>query len=402
MNIGLTSKGEPCPLSLDHRLKHVYVAGKTGQGKSVLLENMMIEDLAEGRGFAFFDPHGTSARRVASAVPKHRMNDVIYFDPTADTPITFNPLHCVPEKRALIAEQFITTLHNLYPLSWGANLEYILLNTLRLLLENPGTTLADLKRVLVDDRFRASLLTNVTDEDLRRVWEDEFGGKERRQWNEEIRSTLNKVGRFTSVPALKNVLGAHSSVDLKEIMDRQKVLICDLSLGRVGRTPARLLGGLFVSGFAQTAETREDTDLPQFTLYIDECQNFITETFDTTLSEARKWKLSLVLANQYISQLPDDLRDAILGNAGTLISFQVGHKTAQHLAPEFDKTPHQLTTLDKYTAWVKLPEHDARVVYTNAPMKSKRDTFAAVVANTRSRYTKPLRAKQTPALVPQW
>lgn len=374
-------------LSLDDRRKHIYVIGKTGQGKSVLLENLMHADLAAGRGFAFLDPHGASAARLADHVPPSRIKDVIYFDPSESDPPSFNPLAGArtAEEKALRAEMVVNTIKDMWPESWGPNLDYILLNALRLALEGTNPSLLDIKPVLVDAGFRAKLLRRCRDDDLRAVWEDEFARKNEKQWHEEIRSTLNKVGRFTSVPALRNVLGRPASIDFADIMDSGKVLLCDLSVGRIGRRPANLIGAFIVSGFAAAAEKRSGE--PQdFGLYVDECRNFLTDAFDTTLSESRKWRLSLVLAHQYATQLPEHVRDAILGNVGTVIAFQSGAKSAALLAPELDKTAKQLIELPKYHAYVKLPEHEAKVCRMLPPFEGRGGRLRAVKNNTRARY----------------
>lgn len=376
-------------LSLADRRKHVYIIGKTGQGKSVLLENMMHADLAVGRGFAFLDPHGSSAARLADSVRTSRIKDVIYFDPSDSDPPSFNPLSGAetPEEKALLAEQTVHTIHDIWPESWGPNLEYILLNAVRLALESDNPTLLDIKPILVDRAFRVKLLSRCTDDDLRAVWEDEFEERKETEWRKEIQSTLNKVGRFTSVPALRNVLGRPATLDFTDIMDHGKVLIADLSVGRIGRRPANLIGAFLVSGFASAAEKRKGKPR-DFALYVDECKNFITDAFDTTLSESRKWRLSLILAHQYATQIPEHVRDAILGNVGTIIAFQSGAKSAALLAPEMDKVPKQLIELQKYQAYVKLPDHEAKVCKMSPPFQEEGGSLEAVKNNTRARYSR--------------
>ena len=390
MELG-TAGNEAVPFSLEDKLTHLHISGKTGQGKSVLLENMMFDDLAEGRGFAFLDPHGQSAERIADCVPKNRINDLIYLDPSHPDCPGFNPLHT--DDIALSAEHIVTTMRNIWPDSWGPRLEYILHSALRLLLYTDGTLL-DVKKVLVNRAYRQQLLDKLGDRDpdLRAIWEDEFAPKPDKQWQEEISSTINKVGRITPIPALRNVLG-RNSIDFSKIMDGGKILICNLNLKKLGRSPASLIGALIVSGFAQAAEARTGTPRP-FYLYVDECRNFLTETFETTVSESRKWKLGLVLASQYITQLPESLRDAILGNVGTLISFQVGANTARILADEFDKPFKLLTDLPKYNALIKLPGHDPRIMKTSPPRQMKCGYLTSVKNNTRARYAGKARKPQ--------
>jgi hypothetical protein len=331
-----TNIGAPLSLSESERRRHIYLAGKTGTGKSTLLLNLMLQDLAAGRGFALIDPHGDLAQTVADCIPPERIADTIYVDPLDEThAVGFNPLQRVPESaRPLAAEHFVSTLKAIYPDSWGPNLDDILYNAVRLLLDAPGSTLLGIRHLLINRNYRAKLLRYCADREIRAFWEGYWEGKAPKQQAEEMRSTLNKVGRFNADPVLRAMLGqSRSTIDIPAIMNSGKVLIVNLSKGRLGDKPAQLIGASLVSAFAQAAETR--TTIPEserrdFTLYVDEFQNYASLSFGTILSEARKWRLNLVLANQFLAQQP--LRDAVLGNIGTLVVFRVGSSDATILA----------------------------------------------------------------------
>lgn len=400
VNLGeRTVTGSPLWLSEAERRRHVYLAGKTGTGKSTLLLNLMLQDLAAGRGFALIDPHGDLAQTIADAMPSERIADAIYIDPTDPThAVGFNPLQRVPESaRPLAAEHFVSTVKAIYPESWGPNLDDILYNAVRLLLDAPGSTLLGIRHLLIDRRYREKLLRYCADREIRAFWESYWEGKAPKQQAEEMRSTLNKVGRFNADPVLRAMLGqSKSTIDIPAIMDRGKVLIVNLAKGKLGDKPAQLIGASLVSAFAQAAETR--TTIPEserrdFTLYVDEFQNYASLSFGTILSEARKWRLNLVLANQFLAQLPQALRDAVLGNIGTLIVFRVGASDAAILAAELDvHMSSALTDKPNFEAWVKLLRAGVPtepIPIRTLPAEPTGGSFRAVIARTRARYARP-------------
>lgn len=330
----------PVALSLPDRRRHLYLIGKTGTGKSSLLLSLMRHDLANGRGFALLDPHGDLAEAVLDAAPPGRVNDVLYLNP-ADLahPVGLNPLFgLAPDARPLAAAQIVAAFKHLWADSWGPRLEYILLNAIRLLLEAPDATLLGLPRLLIDEGYRRRLLATCRDPLVTAFWTREFAAYSERFVTEAVSPIQNKVGALLSPPVLRNIIGQkRSTVDLPAIMNSGRILIANLAKGRIGEAPSHLLGAFLATGFAQAAEGRAAIPEPErrdFALYVDEFQNFATDSFAAILSEARKWRLSLVLAHQFLGQLPDPLRLAVLGNVGSMIAFRIGAEDAHAIAPE--------------------------------------------------------------------
>ena len=400
IELGTFPAGNAALLSHEDRRRHLYLIGKTGTGKSTLLLNLMLADLHQARGFAVLDPHGDLASLLADSVPRWRTNDVIYLDP-ADLayPIGFNPLHGVaPDRRPLVAAHLVAAFQHIWGASWGPRLEYVLTQSLRLLLDAPGSTLLGLPRLLVDDRYRLSLLSHTRDPMLRAFWTSEFAQWSERYASEAIAPVQNKIGAVLSPPVLRNMLGqTKSSLDIRAIMDAGKVLIVNLSKGRLGEAPTRLLGAFLATAFAQAAEARADDPEEQrrdFTLFADEFQNFATESFAAILSEARKYRLSLVLAHQFLGQLPEILRQAVLGNAGSIVVFRIGAEDAPLLADELGiATKSALTDTANFAAWVKLTRDgipmEARPIMTFAPEALPSGQLEAVRSRSRARYARP-------------
>jgi hypothetical protein len=398
--LGTLASGEGVPLTHNDRRRHLYLIGKSGTGKSTLLFNLMMADLALGRGFALLDPHGDLARDVADAVPSPRTNDMLYFDP-ADLahPVAFNPLERVPpDHRPLVAAHIVAAFKHLWGDSWGPRLEYILGNALRLLLDAPGTTLLGLPRLLADDGYRSRLLSTCSDPIVRSFWLREFAEYHDRFVTEAVSPIQNKVGALLSPPALRNIIGqTHSTIDIPAIMDSGRVLIVNLSKGRLGEGPAHLLGAFLATAFAQAAESRaeiREADRRDFTLYADEFQNFATDSFASILSEARKWRLNLALAHQFLGQLPPLLRQAVIGNAGTLIAFRIGAEDAPLIADELGIPNHNaLAETSNFAAWIKLMYNDsptdARYMRTLPPPSTTSGRLPAIQARTRARHTRP-------------
>lgn len=346
----------------DDRRRHMYVIGKTGMGKTNLLENLAIQDIQKGHGIAFIDPHGDTAEKLIKAIPSSRINDVIYFNPAdQEFPIAFNVMEKVgPEYRHLVASGLVGVFKKIWADSWGPRLEYILRNAILALLEYPGSTLLGVTRILVDKSYRDRVVEKVTDPVVRSFWVDEFSKWNDRVLQEVISPIQNKVGQFLSSALIRNIVGQTvSSFDVREIMDSRKILIMNLSKGRIGEDNSALLGAMMITKVQLAAMGR--VDIPEdtradFYLYVDEFQNFATESFANILSEARKYHLNLILANQYVTQIDERVRDAIFGNAGSIISFRVGAMDAEFLEKEFEPifVANDLVNLPKYNIYLKL------------------------------------------------
>lgn len=328
----------------EDRSKHMYVIGKTGMGKSTMLENMAIQDIKNGEGLAFLDPHGKTAQLLLDYVPEERIKDVIFFAPyDLENPIAFNIMEDVgKDQRHLVSNGLMATFKKIWEDAWSARMEYILTNTILALLEYPGSTLLSVNRMLSDKKFRKKVVDNITDPSVKSFWVDEFANYTDRFAAEATPAIQNKVGQFTSNPLIRNIIGQpKSSFDLRKVMDEKKILIVDLSKGRVGEQNVDLLGGMMVTKIYLAAMSRADktdaelSQLPPFYLYVDEFQSFVNESFADILSEARKYKLSLTIAHQYIEQMPENVRHAVFGNMGTTVAFRVGPFDAEVLETVF-------------------------------------------------------------------
>ena len=349
-------------IKLDDRRRHMYVVGKSGTGKSVFLENMIFSDIKAGYGLAVVDPHGDLVEKVLAIIPSHRVNDVVYFNPSdIDFPMAFNPLESVdPRYRHLVASGLIGVFKKIWADSWGPRLEYILRNAILSLLEFPGSTLLGITRILVDKYYRKKVLEKVTDPVVRSFWIDEYDNYNEKFRTEAISPIQNKIGQFLSSAIIRNIVGQpKSTINLRAIMDDGKVLLMDLSKGRVGEDNSALLGAMMITKIQLAAMSRIDTpepERPDFFLYVDEFQNFATESFATILSEARKYRLNLIVAHQYIEQLGDVVKAAVFGNVGTMVVFRIGAEDADFLEKEFSPTfiPEDLVALPNYHVYLKL------------------------------------------------
>ena len=346
------------------RARHTYIIGKTGMGKSTLLENMLYSDIMSGRGIALIDPHGDLADTILANIPKSRTNDIVLFDPSdTEFPIAFNMLdNPNPELRPIVASGLVSIFKKMFAESWGPRLEYILRNTILTLLLIPDTTLISIPLMLTHESYRRKVVAKISDPILIQFWTQEFEKMAPGQMSESINPILNKVGQFLSSPILRNILGQPKNpFSLRWIMDNGKIFIVNLSKGKIGEDASALLGAMMVTKFQIEAMTRADTpeaNRRDFGLYVDEFQNFATDSFATILSEARKYKLSLTMANQYIAQMPETVQGAVFGNVGSLISFQVGYDDAMKFSEVFGGedviTPQDLTNLRKYDIYTKL------------------------------------------------
>jgi len=346
----------------DDRRRHMYLIGKTGMGKSTAMENMIIQDIINGEGVALVDPHGDFAEKILDFIPNDRINDVIYLDPAdMEYPIAFNVMETVSqEHKHLIASGLIGVFKKLWADSWGPRLEYLLRNAILALLDYPGSTLLGVMRILVNKAYRNKVISKIQDPVVKSFWVEEFSKYPQQFQVEAIAPIQNKVGQFLSTALIRNVVGqVKSTIDLREIMDKQKILIMNLSKGKIGEDSSALLGAMMITKIQLAAMSRIDTPEEKrkdFYLYVDEFQNFATESFANILSEARKYRLNLIIGHQYIEQLDELVQAAVFGNVGTLMCFRVGSADAEFLATEFAPyfTEEDLVNLTKFDVYMKL------------------------------------------------
>lgn len=340
----------------------MLIIGRTGTGKSTLLRTLVSQDILRGEGFALFDPHGDLIESLLPLIPPARQADLVYLDtPNAARPWFFNPFAGVdPEKKALAAAGMVEVFKKLWPDEWGPRLEHLLRNVVFTLLDTPGATLGDIPRLLSDKTWRKEVVEGVSNEEVRAFWKDEY-----ERYSQAFRAVVaaplqNKVGAFLTDPLLARILkGERSSFDLREIMDKGKILLVNLAKGKIGEGPASLLGALLVSSLSLVAFGRADVpeeERRDFFVYLDEFHTFATLSLATMLSELRKYRVGLILAHQYFSQLETEIRDAVLGNVGTLISFRVGALDAPLLAREFSPVfdSDDLLSLPNFNIYLKL------------------------------------------------
>lgn len=349
-------------IKTDDRRRHMYLIGKTGMGKSTVLENMIIEDIRAGRGVAVVDPHGDLAEKVIKYIPANRVNDVIYFNPSdIEYPIAFNVVeHVEPHLRHLVASGLLGVFQKLWADSWGPRLEYILRNAILAVLDYPGSTLLAVTRMLSDKKFRKKVVDKIQDPVVKSFWVNEFASYADKFASEAVSPIQNKVGQFLSSSLIRNIVGqVKSSIDVREVMDKGKILIMNLSKGRIGEDNSALLGSMMITKIQLAVMSRVDVpeeERKDFYLYVDEFQNFATDSFANILSEARKYRLNLIMAHQYIEQLGETVKPAVFGNVGTLIVFRVGAADAEELVREFIPvfTEEDMVNLPKYEFYIKL------------------------------------------------
>lgn len=389
----------------DDRRRHIYIIWKTWMGKSTLLENMIIDDMKKWRGLALVDPHGDLAEGVIGFIPKNRTNHTIIFDPSdKEWPIAFNMLEDIePELRPLIASWLVGIFKKIFWTSWGPRLEHVLRNTILALLEYPNSTLISIPLMLTSDDFRRRVVAKITDPVVRNFWIWEFAKLSPQQRIETINPVLNKVGQLLSSPILRNILGqTKNSFNLRWAMDNGKIIIVNLSKGKIGEDASSLLWAMIITKFQLEAMSRADikeSERKDFYLYVDEFQNFATDSFSVILSEARKYKLNLVMANQYVDQMTESLKWAIFWNVWSLISFQVGYQDARILKEAFAWwiEEEDLVNIKKYSIYLKMlidgvpsPIFSAD---TFAPHKKDDDEFKEryekILQVSREKYCKP-------------
>lgn len=383
------------------RRKHVYAIGKTGTGKSTLIANMAINDMRNREGLAVIDPHGDLSEILLDYVPSYRLNDIVYLEPfNHEHPFWVNPLQVKnPIHKELVSSGIVAIFSKLYSYSWGPRLEYILRNTIMTLLEIPNSTLTMVPDLLADDNFRRRVVSKVQDKILYNFWMNEFEKMQPRLRTEAIAPIQNKVGQFVASPTIRQIIGhPASTIDLEDIMNQGKILILNLSQGKLGEDNAALLGAMFITMMQLAAMNRVNIPEPErkdFYLYVDEFQNFATTSFIKILSEARKYRLNLILANQYIGQVDEMVQKAIFGNAGTLVSFIVGAGDATPLAKEYGGwyKEEDLVNLGAYQVIIKLAIDNLTSIpfhATTLPLpKSKNMSREKIRRLSQERYTKP-------------
>lgn len=403
-------------IKAEDRTKHVYVIGKTGMGKSTMLENMAVQDIKNGEGMAFMDPHGSSAEKILEYIPEERLKDVLYFAPfDMENPVSFNVMEDVgPDKRHLVVSGLMSTFKKIWVDAWSARMEYILSNTLLALLEYPGSTLLGVNRMLSDKDYRNAVVANVKDPSVKSFWVDEFAKYNERYMQEAGDAIKNKIGQFTANPLIRNIIGQPtSSFDVRQFMDERKILIVNLSKGLIGETNANLLGSMLITKIYLSAMSRADMQattlktMPNFYFYVDEFQSFANEAFANILSEARKYKLNLTIAHQYIEQMEEEVRNAVFGNVGTTIAFRVGPFDAEVLetifTPEFLATDIVNLGFAQIYLSLMIDGIGSRPfsAVTLPPIEQSKVSFKdMVIANSRKQYARP--REEVEASIGKW
>jgi hypothetical protein len=395
------SANSPFGLGTADARRHVYVVGQTGSGKSTLLRNIILQHLAAGHGVALLDPHGDLAEELLDHFPPERADDLVYFNPAdADFPLGFNPLANVPpHERALVTAGLVSAFKSIWRESWGPRLEYILANTIAALLEAQNTSLLGVNRMLADETYRAWVVRQVSDPFVRAFWTEEFANYDPRFLREAVAPVQNKLGQLLLSPLLRNILGqVGTKINLRFMMDTGRVFIANLAKGRLGSEPANLLGALLAAQFQHAAMTRADipeADRRDFFLVIDEFHNFTTDSLAVALAEARKYRLSLTLAHQYLDQLLPETRAAVFGNVGTIVAFRVGNMDALALAAEFGQefSAGQFADLDRYEVFARIvnagtPGVPIRGV-TFPPIQSGHNRRERLIRHCRNRFATP-------------
>jgi hypothetical protein len=388
-------------LDQEERRRHLYIVGQTGTGKSTLLLNLIRQDLVAGEGLALLDPHGDLAEAALAFIPRSRTNDLVYINPAdLERPIGFNPLSRVPDDlKPIVADDIVAAFRHVWPDSWGPRMDYILLNAVRALLDVPGATLLMLPRLLIDEPFRVQLVDrHVRDPVVRSFWVNQYAGYNDSFRTEVVAPIQNKIGKALMIPSLRNMFAQpKNTITLRRLMDEGAIVICNLSKGKLGESTAHLLGALLTSALAQAALSRTDTPAENrrvFHLYADEFQSFATESFALILSEARKYGLTLTIGHQYLDQLPDGLRAAVFGNAGSIIACRAGAEDAAILSRQIGLGgPDALLDLPNFAAWARLlrngvPTSPLRIDLHDAPPPRRSDPHR-LIATSRMRFGRP-------------
>jgi hypothetical protein len=389
-------------IKMDDRRRHMYVIGKSGMGKSELLKMLAIQDIQAGRGVCFMDPHGDPVYDLLDYIPPERVKDVIFINPAdMQYPIGFNVMEQVGfDQRHLVADGMMAVFKKIWVDAWSARMEYILNNTILALLEAPGSTLLGINRMLAEKEYRHHVVSQITDPEVKAFWTQEFAKYTDKFASEATAAIQNKVGQFISNSLVRNLIGqVKSSFNMREAMDQRKIILVDISKGRIGEDASRLLGAMIITKIQLAAMSRVDVpknERPDFCLIVDEFQNFATASFANILSEARKFNLSLVVAHQYVKQLAEEVADAVFGNVGTIISFRVGAEDAELLekefAPEFMAT--DIVNLGFRQIYLKLmidgvTSHAFSAMTMDTPQKLSPSSREEVVEYSRTAYSRP-------------
>jgi len=393
-------------IKMNDRRRHMYIVGQTGTGKSTMMQNMAIDDIRENRGLAVIDPHGEFIDKIIDYIPEHRMDDVVIINPgDREYSVGFNLLENIdPAKREILASGMMSIFTKIWENVWSARMEHIMRNCILALLETPGSTMLGIPKMLVNKEYRKMVVDNITDPVVKEYWTEEFENQVRtnpRFLTEAVAPIQNKVGAFLAVPSIRAIVGQpKSTIDFSNIMDNKKILLVKISKGEIGEDNMALLGAMIITKIQLTAMERtgrREEEMEDFFLYVDEFQNFATSTFATILSEARKYKLSLIIAHQYIAQMSQEVRDAVIGNAGTTVSFRVGPDDAPTLKkvfePVFDE--NDLVNLDNFHIYIKLMVDNmvnpAFSAVTLPPLQTKpgEGNEEKIIALSRQKYALP-------------
>ncbi|MFA7308455.1 MAG: type IV secretion system DNA-binding domain-containing protein [Patescibacteria group bacterium] len=392
-------------MKLNDRRRHMYIVGQTGTGKSTMIENMAIDDIREGRGLAILDPHGSLIDNIMKYIPDHRIDDVVIFNPgDKEHSVGFNLLESInDEQREIVASGIMSIFKKIWENVWSARMEYIMKNIILALMETPGSTFLGATKMLINKDYRKYIVDNVTDPLVKEYWVDEFEGQVKNNAKfitEAVAPIQNKIGQFLAVPSVRSIVGqGKSTIDIKDIMDNKKIFLIKISKGEIGEDNMRLLGAMIITKIQLTAMARAgipEDQLSDFFLYVDEFQNFATSSFADILSEARKYRLSLIIAHQFMAQMTDDIREAVVGNVGTAIAFRVGANDPPLLvrlfAPVFDES--DLVNLSNYHIYVKLlvdGQVNLPFSATTLAREERQETnnVEKIIALSRSKYTKP-------------
>jgi len=389
-------------IKIDDRRRHMYVIGKSGMGKSELLKNLAIQDIQDGRGLCFMDPHGDIIQDLLDYIPQERVKDVIFINPAdMQYPVAFNVMEKVDfDQRHLVADGMMAVFKKIWVDQWSARMEYILNYTILALLEAEGSTLLGVNRMLAEKEYRRRVVDQVSDPEVRAFWLTEFAKYNDRYAQEATAAIQNKIGQFVSNPLIRNLIGqVHTSFNMRQAMDQKKIILVDISKGRIGEDASRLLGAMIITKVQLAAMSRVDIprhERADFTLIVDEFQNFATASFASILSEARKFNLSLVVAHQYVKQLDEAVADAVFGNVGTIITFRVGAEDAEMMEKEFEPefTIQDIVNLGFRQIYLKLmidgvTSHAFSAMTMDTIPKSERSFRDEVVEYSRTMYARP-------------